>query len=118
VGCSIIAIVADISGEQTENSKISGRIIDMSMGGIMFESFKTTGNVGVQTETSFKISMEGGEALFAIPGVLRNVIDKVQGDGKTIYQHGIQFGEIPFQQRVMLQNYIFQTLAGEKLDNF
>jgi len=118
VACSIIAIVADISGEQTENSKISGRIIDMSMGGIMFESFKTTGNVGVQTETSFKISMEGGEALFAIPGVLRNVIDKVQEDGKTIYQHGIQFGEIPFQQRVMLQNYIFQTLAGEKLDNF
>jgi len=117
VTCNIIAIVANLSGEQTETSKISGRIVDMSMGGIMFEGLKTTGNTGDHTETSFKISMEGGEALFAIPGVLRNVIEKTQ-DGKTIYQHGIQFGEIPFQQRVMLQNYIFQTLAGEKLDNF
>jgi c-di-GMP-binding flagellar brake protein YcgR len=118
VTCNIIAIVANLSSEQTENNKISGRIVDMSMGGIMFEGLKTTGNLGDQTETSFKISMEGGEALFAIPGVLRNVIKKLPEDGKTIYQYGIQFEEIPFQQKVMLQNYIYQTLAGEKLDNF
>ncbi|BCM25546.1 flagellar brake protein [Methyloradius palustris] len=118
VTCSIIAMVSNMSAEQTDSGKTSGRILDMSMGGMMFEATKVAGDANSKTETSFKVSMEGGEALFAIPGVLRNVVEKTQEDGKTIYQHGIQFGEIPFQQRVMLQNYIFQTLTGEKLDNF
>lgn len=116
--CNIIALVANTAAEQADSNKTSGRILDMSMGGIMFEATKIAGDANSKTETSFKVSMEGGEALFAIPGVLRNVIEKKNEDGSIIYQHGIQFGEIPFQQRVMLQNYIFQTLTGEKMDDF
>ncbi|HEY0268886.1 MAG TPA: flagellar brake protein [Methyloradius sp.] len=118
VTCNIIALVANTAAEQADSNKTSGRILDMSMGGIMFEATKIAGDANSKTETSFKVSMEGGEALFAIPGVLRNVIEKKNEDGSIIYQHGIQFGEIPFQQRVMLQNYIFQTLTGEKMDDF
>ena len=118
VSCNIIALASAIAGGQMDSSKTSGRILDMSMGGIMFEANKIAVEPGNKMATSFKVSMEEEEVLFAIPSILRNLIEKKQEDGRIIYQHGIQFEEIPFHQKIMLQNYIFQTLTGEKMDNF
>ena len=116
VSVNIIATMLNKSSA-SENNRISGRIIDLSLGGIMLAAPSTGGKAGDSIECSFKISMKGGEALFVIPGILRNITESKQEDGKLEFQHGIQFGEIAFQEKIMLQNHIFQVLTGEKMDD-
>jgi len=116
VAVSIIISMANLDEPGGENSKSAGRIIDMSLGGAMIEAYKTAGKVGESLECSFKINMEGGEALFVIPAILRNIVETKQADGRMLYKQGIQFKEIRFQDKIVLQSYIFQALTGEKLD--
>jgi len=116
VSVNIIATMLNKS-TASENNRISGRIIDLSLGGIMLSAPAAGGKAGDSIECSFKISMKGGEALFMIPGILRNITENKQEDGKLEFQHGIQFGEIAFQEKIMLQNYIFQVLTGDKMDD-
>ncbi len=117
VAVSIIALLVNKTREETEQLKVSGRIVDLSLGGIMMEGLKSAGTANDNIECSFKLSMDGGEAVFVIPGILRNVSENRHDDGKLYYHHGIQFGEIAFQEKIMLQNYIFQLLTGEKMDD-
>lgn len=115
----IVNVIASIANKTTlidEDKKNAARFLDLSLGGGMAEAFKSIGQSGDELECSFKIQMDGGEVLFVIPGVLRSINRTRQPDGRTLVKHGIQFTEIPFQQKVLLQNYIFETLTGEKLE--
>jgi len=113
---SIIISISNLDDANGEAAKTAGRIVDMSLGGAMIEAYKNAGKVGEALECSFKINMEGGEALFVIPAVLRSIVEAKQADGKILYKQGIQFKEIRFQDKIVLQSYIFQALTGEKLD--
>ncbi|HSH72231.1 MAG TPA: flagellar brake protein [Methylophilaceae bacterium] len=116
VNVNIIISMTSLDQPSGETGKSAGRIIDMSLGGAMIEAYKTAGKVGESLECSFKINMEGGEALFVIPAILRSIVETKQADGRMLYKQGIQFKEIRFQDKIVLQSYIFQALTGEKLD--
>ena len=117
VPVNIIASLVNRSANEFENSKIAGRIIDLSLGGILVESSKINGNVSDVIECTFKINMDGEELVFLIQGVLRSLSTLDQKDGTKLNSYGIQFKDIAFQDKVMLQSYIFQLLTGEKLDD-
>lgn len=97
--------------------RASGRISNISMRGAMFESAKSAGSIGDKIECSFKIKMGAGEAVMAIPGIIRSHNKQKRDDGQLINLHGIEFGDIVFQEKMILQNFIFQCLTGENIDD-
>jgi len=117
VSVNIIVSMLNKSQPASENSKTAGRLVDLSLGGSLIEAYKSGGYAGDIVECTFKINLDGGEALFVIPGVLRAVSNTVQADGRKLFRHGVQFNEIAFQDKIILQSYIFQALTGEKLDD-
>ncbi len=115
IAANIIASIENKSNSHNQD-KIAAKLTDMSLGGAQIESFKSIGELNDQIECTFKINMEGGEALFVIPSVLRRASETTHSDGRQLFSYGIQFLEIGFQDRIVLQSYIFQALTGEKLD--
>ncbi len=100
-----------------ENTKSAGRIVDISLGGAMVESTKVAGINNDEIECTFKITINGEEALFAIPSILRSVTEVINSNNTKIYKHGIQFKEIAFEEKAILQNFIFQSITGKNLDD-
>jgi len=116
VDVTIIAAMSNIS--DTQNIlKSSGHIDNISMRGALFSSPKAAGLVGDAVECSFKVKMGSGEALFVIPSIIRSVNQNKHQSGKVDFQHGIEFSDIVFQEKILLQNYIFQCVTGENIDD-
>ncbi|MFM9835225.1 MAG: flagellar brake protein [Methylophilaceae bacterium] len=116
ISTSIITSLINKNPGDYENIKSAGRIVDLSLGGAMIESVKMAGNVNDEIECTFKITIDGNEMVYAIPSVVRNILETTGAEDKKMFKHGIQFKEIEFRDKVMLQSYIFQTITGEKLD--
>ena len=81
----------------------------------MIGTTKPFGNVKDELECTFKIAINGNEMLFSIPSTLRNIIEPSEEKNTQKYNTGIQFKEIPFQEKTMLQNYILQLFTGKDL---
>lgn len=116
VSTSIIVSMLNKSAGDNHNVKTAGRIVDLSLGGAMIESSKPAGTVGDPLECAFKISMDGDEAVFTINSTLRNIIDTIGENAKPMFKHGVSFEQISFQDKAVLQSYIYRLLTGEKLD--
>lgn len=115
VAVSVIASVENKSSLPGDAAKGAGRIVDLSLGGCMLESFAKLFKVGDSIECSFKLPIEEGELLFVLPGIVRNIAEQKSPEGKIMYRHGVQFMEIKLQDRIVLQSFIFEALTGEKL---
>ena len=113
---SIIVSLLNKSEGDYVNTKFSGRIVDLSLGGILVESNKINGNVNDLIECTFKVNMDGEELLFVSDSTLKSFSSSDQPDERTIIRYGLQFKGMAFQNKLILQNYIFQLLTGEKLD--
>ncbi len=112
---SIICSIDNNSDGEFKDLKTSGRIVDISLGGAMIESSKRIGTINDDLECTFKLSINGTEMLFSIPSTLRNIIEPSEKKNTQKYNNGIQFKEIPFQEKTMLQNYILQLFTGKDL---
>lgn len=114
---SIITSLLNKTPGEYLNHKIAGRIVDLSLGGAMMESSKVAGAVGDELECSFKVSLDGDEAFLVIPCLIRNINEIADANNQKILKHGVQFKELPFQDRIVLQSLIFQSITGKKLDD-
>lgn len=114
VTVSVIASVENKSGSGSA-TKGAGRIVDLSLGGCMLEAYARLAKTGDAIECSFKLPMEGGEILFVLQGIVRNIVEQKAPEGKTVYRLGVQFEQIKLQDRIVLQSFIFEALTGEKL---
>jgi c-di-GMP-binding flagellar brake protein YcgR len=117
INTNIITSLLNKNPGEFENVKSAGRIVDMSLGGAMVESLRIAGSINDEIECTFKITIDGNEVVFAIHSILRNIIEVTGSEGKKTYKHGLQFLEIEFRDKIMLQSFIFQTITGEKLDD-
>ncbi len=115
VESSIICSLVNHSANET--SKSAGKIVDISLGGAMVESNTIAGEIKDEIECIFKLALDDTETLLSLPCVLRNVIEPKEDDDKQKYSHGIQFKEIPFLEKAILQNYIYQLLTGKDLNS-
>ena len=112
---SIICSIDNNTDGDFKDLKSAGRITDISLGGAMIETTKPIGNVKDELECTFKIAINGNEMLFSIPSTLRNIIEPSEEKNNQKYNTGIQFKEIPFQEKTMLQNYLLQLFTGKDL---
>ena len=117
VQTSVICSLTNNSTGKFKGIKSAGRIIDISLGGAMIESNSVSGDVEDELECTFKLKLEDTEIFFSIPSVLRNIVEPSKSDDSQKYKQGIQFKAIPFQEKSMLQNYIYQLLTGSDLNN-
>jgi c-di-GMP-binding flagellar brake protein YcgR len=117
VQTSIICSLTNNSAGKYKDTKSAGRIIDISLGGAMIESNMVSGCIDDELECTFKLKLEDTEFFFSIPSILRNIVEPSKLDDFQKYKQGIQFKIIPFQEKSMLQNYIYQLLTGTDLNN-
>jgi c-di-GMP-binding flagellar brake protein YcgR len=117
VQTSIICSLINHGSGEFKDIKSSGRIVDISMGGAMIEANKIAGDVNDEIECTFKLKLNDTEVLFSIPSILRNISEHPEDENNQKYSQGVQFKDIPFQEKTMLQNYIFQLLTGNDLNS-
>lgn len=113
VKASIITSIANLSAE----AKASGRIVDMSMGGALLESPASIAEIGDTVECTFKVGIGGSEAYFVIKGIIRSRRETMGKSGEAAFQFGIEFGEIAFQEKILLQNYILLSISNTSLED-
>ncbi len=114
---NIIASIVNKTEGDFKDKKMPGRIIDISLGGGMVESSTLMGKNGDALECTFKLTVSGTEVFFSIHSILRNVVEPSKSDDGQKFKHGIQFQDIPFQEKMMLQNYVYQLITGNDLSN-
>jgi c-di-GMP-binding flagellar brake protein YcgR len=114
VSVSIISSLINRTPGEFVNLKSAGRIVDLSLGGAMIDASKIIGTQHDDLECSFKINQDGYEVILAIPCVLRSIAEATNDSGAIIYKHGVQFKEIAFQDKAVLQNYIFHIFNRKK----
>jgi len=117
VATSIICSLVNISSGELKETTSAGRIIDLSLGGVMVESSTVAGQINDEMECTFKLKLNDKEVLFSIPSVLRNITEPANANSARKYNQGIQFKEISFQDKAILQGYIYQLLTGKDLNN-
>lgn len=117
VSVSIISSLINKSPGDFVNVKSAGRIIDLSLGGAMIDATKVFGSTRDDLECTFKINQDDKEVILAIPCILRSIAEATNDSGAIIYKHGVQFKEIALQDKAVLQNYIFQSLTGKKIED-
>lgn len=112
---NIVAALKDLAN--TQAGVASGRMIDLSLGGALIEMQKQVLPEKSAIECSFKIKLEDQEILFALKGTVQSLARESSADGKAMFRCGVQFDTLPFQEKVYLQNYIYQLASEEKLED-
>ncbi len=112
---SIIAALKDLANVQA--GVVSGKMVDLSLGGALIEMQKQALTEKSAIECNFKIKLEEQEILFALKGTVKNMVEESSAGGKPIFRCGIQFDALPFQEKIYLQNYIYQLASEEKLED-
>jgi c-di-GMP-binding flagellar brake protein YcgR len=117
VETNIISSLINKTEGDFKEVKSAGRILDISLGGAMIESNTNVGNIGDEIECTFKLVLNKTEVFFSIPSTLRSVTESSETNSIKKYKQGIQFKEIAFQEKAMLQNYIYQRITGKDLSS-
>jgi c-di-GMP-binding flagellar brake protein YcgR len=117
VTVSIITSMRHLTPTEHGEPLIAGRVTDLSLGGLLVEVYKEGAKEGDQIECTFKVTIEGQEVLLVLSGKVKNISTMAASDGRTTYRYGLQFNEMAFQEKLMLQHYIFKAVTGEKLED-
>jgi c-di-GMP-binding flagellar brake protein YcgR len=117
VSVGIIASIRNLTSAERGEALIAGRVTDLSLGGLLIEAYRSGAEKGDQIECTFKVMVEGQEVLLVVSGKVKNSSTTVASDGRTIYRYGLQFNEMAFQEKLILQHYIFKAVTGEKLED-
>lgn len=108
VETNIICSIVNEGNEDFKGTKFSGRMTDLSVGGTKIETRAQIGALNDKAECRFKLKLINKEIFFSVPCVLRNAIAPSDADSSQKYTLGLQFEKIPFEELIMLQNYIYQ----------
>ncbi len=113
VKVNIVVSMRNLTAGTRFNEIQAGRFLDLSTGGALVESYKVGLQVGDVVECSFKVTLEKQDVLLTVNGTVINFLATQSSDGKNIYCYSLQFSEIPFYEKILLQNLIFKQIASE-----
>lgn len=92
--------------------KIPATIEDMSATGARIQTKAAFGQAGDNVSVSFRLTIEGESQTFVVPATIRNVRDDTDNvTGEKIVMHGMEFFQPEGMERMMLQNFIYKTMA-------
>lgn len=113
---SIITSIKNLS--VGDGALLSGKMVDLSMGGALIEMHKSGVDEHHEIECSFKVDLGEREVLLVVGGTVQSVSHEKSDDGKDVYRYGVAFAEVPFQEKIYLQNYIYKIANEEKIEDF
>jgi c-di-GMP-binding flagellar brake protein YcgR len=116
VEVDIVTAIKDLANPQA--GILAGKLVDLSMGGALLEMQKHVLAENATVECGFKITLDERELLFAIKGTIKSVVNEKSESGENVLRCGIQFEKLPFQEKIYLQNYIYQITNEEKAEEF
>jgi c-di-GMP-binding flagellar brake protein YcgR len=113
----IIAAVAK-PGTEDHTDKVSGAIVNLSAGGALVKARQALAGKSQEIVLSFRVTLHDIEAFLAVRAIVRNVYvedDKDNPDDRDPlrYHHGVQFMELPPNDRMILQSLIYQQMIEQ-----
>ena len=113
----IIASMRNSTVSERFNIMQSGRLVDLSLAAAQWLNHTKMGfKKVIPSNVSFKVNLEGQDVMLMVKGFVRSVKAAQAIDGKILFRYGLQFDVLPFQEKIVLQNYIFTALATENAE--
>lgn len=109
----IVSIARLGTGDNEE--KLSGVIIDLSADGALIKSRQPLGEKSQELTLSFRVTLHNMEAYVTTRAVIRNVFtDEDAGKDEPLkHHHGIQFLDVPPNDKMILQSLIYQQMIEQ-----
>lgn len=100
---------------ESENGRQVGaaKIVDISVGGCKLLSPNFVGEKNHELWMSFKVQLGDMEEYVKTPAIIRSIGEEEDEQGKTRHAIGVQFGELPSAQRLMIMNLVYQYILKD-----
>jgi c-di-GMP-binding flagellar brake protein YcgR len=100
---------------ESENGRQVGaaKIVDISVGGCKLLSPNFVGEKGHELWMSFKVQLGDMEEYVKTPAIIRSLSEEDDEQGRPRHALGVQFGELPSAQRLMIMNLVYQYILKD-----
>jgi len=106
----VLNAVASV-GRAGQRGRVACNMKDISIAGMLVNVPRELAVVGTAVEVAFRLQVSGEPMTFDVPGMIRNARE---AEGGTLYQIcGIEFSEMPREQRNALQLFIYERMLSE-----
>lgn len=93
-------------------TKLPCIVVDMSVTGAMVDARYPLGEVGDLLNLAIRLNVSGTDLYVTLPSLIRAVRMDEQGSGtEGMVHHGIEFRDLGLQNRLAIQNFIYQNLV-------
>ena len=107
-----VQLIAAVVGQ--DGRQFAGTIGDLSIGGAMLTAKSPVGDRNATVSVKFRVEINAVEQFLTVPAIIRNIRPEAAADGSgKVYQHGLQFTELPPAEQVALSGYVYQSLFEE-----
>lgn len=108
-----VDIIIAIYEREGSQLMASGRIVDLSVGGAKVYSPTKIGRKGERVFITFKVRLDDIEEIVTTPATIRSLGEEDDDKGRRMHAVGLQFGDLPQSQRLMIMNLVYQHLLKE-----
>lgn len=106
----VLSAVASV-GRAGQRGRVACNMKDISIAGMLVNVPRELAVVGTEVDVAFRLQVSGEPMTFDVPGIIRNAREAEVG---TLYQVcGIEFTEMPREQRSALQLFIYERMLSE-----
>lgn len=90
---------------------------DLSVGGAMLTAKAPLADRNASISIKFRVEVNGVEQYLTIKAIVRSIRPEAAADGSgTVYQHGVQFIDMPPAEQVALSGFVYQTLFEQSAE--
>ncbi|MBI1889937.1 MAG: flagellar brake protein [Burkholderiales bacterium] len=109
----IASIAKPDAGDKAE--KLSGVIVDLSADGALVKSRQALGEKSQEISLSFRVNLHNMEAYVTTKAIIRNVFtdEDNEKEDPLRFHHGIQFVDVPQNDKMILQSLIYQQMIEQ-----
>lgn len=108
-----VQIISAIYDRQGGKQIGAGRIVDISVGGARIHATGVPVGKDQNIFLAFKIKLDDLEEIIEIAAAVRAIGQEEDDDGRKVTALGVQFEELPPQQRLIIMNLVYQYLLKE-----
>lgn len=92
-------------------------LVDLSTGGAMLTAKAPVGLKDDNISIKFRVTVSEVEEYLTVPAVLRSVHAAAAAEGEVPQvNHGVQFGDLPHSEQVVLSAFVYRALFEESAD--
>jgi c-di-GMP-binding flagellar brake protein YcgR len=99
-------------GRRGERGRIACNMKDVSIAGTLVQVPRQLAQVGAEIELVFRLQVDEQPVTFTLPGLIRNAREAEEG-GSQYVACGVEFVDMPREQKQALQLFIYETLLAE-----